>query len=136
MVEMVKRVKFRRGFTLIEVLITVSIIAVLAAIGLATYTGAQKRSRDARRMADLEAVRSALELYRADINAYPIATSAPTNAQYLTLGATLALYITPLPSDPGTTLYTYGSTGASGSTYSLCATREILTPASYCLNPP
>ena len=59
-------IKNRRGFTLIELLVSISIISVLTAIGLANYAVSQKRARDARRQADLESVRSALEIYRAD----------------------------------------------------------------------
>jgi len=120
-----------RGFTLIEMLVVISIIAVLAGVGLATFTNAQKKSRDARRMADLEAVRSALEIYRADnpSSGYP-------DTDYTGLGAILTNYIVPLPSDPFPApqpQYTYSKV-VNG--YQLCATREIMTPSSYCLSPP
>ncbi len=61
----------RNGFTLIELLVVVTIIAVLAAIGLATYTQAQKIARDSRRMADIKAVQSAAEIYKTQIGSYP-----------------------------------------------------------------
>ena len=64
--------KLRFGFTLIEILVVISIIAILAGVGLATFSGAQKKSRDAKRKADLETIRSALEMYRADNGEYPL----------------------------------------------------------------
>ena len=88
--------KKRFGFTLIELLVTISIISVLTAIGLANFAVSQKRARDARRQADLESVRSALEIYRAD----NLATGYP-NTTYAGLSATLIpnyiLYISFFP---------------------------------------
>jgi prepilin-type N-terminal cleavage/methylation domain-containing protein len=120
----------RRAFTFVEILVAVSIIATLAAAALSTYTNAQRKSRDARRQADLEAVRSALELSRADniSTGYPNATGTDgTNAKYSNLccdaGEPLIGYISAMPQDPrnsATYQYTYSRT--SGTTYQLCAT--------------
>lgn len=59
------------GFTLIEILVAATIIAVLTAIGVVSYTSINQRSRDAKRKSDLEQIRSALEMYRADNGHYP-----------------------------------------------------------------
>jgi prepilin-type N-terminal cleavage/methylation domain-containing protein len=56
--------KKNKGFTLIELIVTVTIIAVLTVVGIVSYSGINRRARDSRRMADLEKVRIALELYR------------------------------------------------------------------------
>ena len=73
-----------------------SIIAILAAIGLSSYAFSQKRARDARRKADLESVRSALEIYRADNPA----TGYPT-ANYNGLSGFLTPnYVSAMPVDP------------------------------------
>ena len=61
----------RRGFTLIEVLVAVTIIAILTSIGVVSYSSVNKRSRDAKRKGDVEQLRSALEMYRADNSYYP-----------------------------------------------------------------
>lgn len=60
------------GFTLIELLVVIVIIAILLGLSLMGIQGARKSSRDARRKADLETVRSALELYKADKHNYII----------------------------------------------------------------
>lgn len=133
----------RQGFTMIELLVVISIIAVLSAIGVASFSGSQKRARDARRQADLEAVRSALELYRADnpVTGYPAGSGTNgTNARYTSLccggGTALLNYMNTLPQDPkgGANVYTYQYNSATS--YSLCATQEVLLPAAYCVTPP
>ena len=59
-----------RAFTLIEVLVVATIIGVLVTVTAVSFANSQKRSRDARRKADLETVRQALVLYRQDHGSY------------------------------------------------------------------
>ena len=60
-----------KGFTLIEILVTVIIIAILTAIAVVSYVSINRRSRDVKRKSDLEQVRQALEMYRSDNGFYP-----------------------------------------------------------------
>jgi general secretion pathway protein G len=69
------------GFTLIELLVVVSIIAVLASFGMISYTSIQKNTRDAKRQADLNTIRSALEQYHADWGYYPESLQFPQQGQ-------------------------------------------------------
>lgn len=52
-------------------MIAVAIIAVLVAIGAVVYAEVQKKSRDARRLADVQAIQNAAETYYAENTAYP-----------------------------------------------------------------
>lgn len=57
----------KQGFTLIELLVVIFIIGLLASIVVVSVNAARKKARDARRIADLDTVRTALEMY-ADAN--------------------------------------------------------------------
>ena len=51
----------KKGFTLVELLVVVSIIAILSLIGLTIFTNVQKGARDARRKADVDSIVKAYE---------------------------------------------------------------------------
>lgn len=81
----------KKGFTLIEVLIVVSIIGLLASAVLVGLGGFRSRGRDARRITDLKSLQNGLELYYARSNAYPVALG-----DLITAG----IGVTKLPTDP------------------------------------
>lgn len=60
-----QRLLSKKGFTLVELLVVVAIIAILSVIGLTIFTSAQANARDARRKADVDAIAKALEAARA-----------------------------------------------------------------------
>lgn len=64
-------IKNNKGFTLVEVLIVISIIGLLASIILVGLGGFRAKGRDTRRVADLRAVQAGLELYYTKFNEYP-----------------------------------------------------------------
>ena len=80
------------GFTLIEVLIVITLVTILASVGLATYTNSVRRSREAVLREDLFRMRDAIDQYYADKNKYPAAL------EDLVTGG----YMRALPKDPFT----------------------------------
>jgi len=60
-----------RGYTLIEVLIVITLIVLLTSVGLATYTNSVRRAREAVLKEDLFRLRDAIDQYYADKNKYP-----------------------------------------------------------------
>lgn len=72
------------GFTLIELMITITIIAILTAAGIFTYTSAQGRARDAKRKSEMEQYKNALEVYANKNNGFYPSQTAATGAQLST----------------------------------------------------
>lgn len=59
------------GFTLVEMIVVVSVIAIFTTVGLATFRDAGKQARDADRQADLRLLQSAVEQYKQKNGRYP-----------------------------------------------------------------
>lgn len=59
------------GFTLVELLVVITIIGILATIGLVAFQSSQMRARDAQRKSDLEQISKSLELFYSDYGKYP-----------------------------------------------------------------
>ncbi len=62
--------KSRSGFTIVELLIVIVVIAILAMITLVVYSGVQAKTRDAVRQNDLSQIAGALNLYNLDHHNY------------------------------------------------------------------
>jgi len=71
----------KRAFTLIEILVVVAIIGILAAIVILMLDKAQSRSRDSRRIADLNTIAQAISLYRENNDTYEIRNAAGEGGQ-------------------------------------------------------
>lgn len=97
--------KSQKGFTLVELLVVIAIIGILATLLLLQLGIARSRARDAKRIADVNQVRTAVELYFDDQGTYPqVSTFEGLDA------IIVPRYLTQLPEDPlGTAgLYAYG----------------------------
>jgi general secretion pathway protein G len=68
-----KKAKKGKGFTLVELLVVVAILAILAAALLPKFLGYTDKAREAQIMADLSTMKSVVEIYAADEGAgnYP-----------------------------------------------------------------
>ncbi len=107
--------KSKSGFTIVELLIVIVIIAILAAITIVAYNGVQQRARDTQRKQDMALLYKALEMYYIDNGEFPasggttIATvinpawSNSSDASWDTLATKLKPYVASLPKDPTNT---------------------------------
>lgn len=94
------------GFTLIELLVVIAIIGILAVVVLINLSSARLKSRDARRISDIDQVRKALELYLDDCHQYP-PTLDPSANDGCPGTITFGDYMETIPKDPNGSDYTY-----------------------------
>lgn len=65
------------GFTIVELLIVITVIAILAAITIVAYNGVQERAQNTRKISDIKSVQRLIEAYRAENGSYPQTTNNP-----------------------------------------------------------
>lgn len=126
---MFKVAQEKAGFTLVELMVVISIIAILATVGLTVYTSAQIAARDSKRVQDVQQIQRALEQFYA-INKYYPGVGRPTTPADM---AVLNSYFQAgkPPQDPGNFIATYNygyyacpQDGNNASQYIVCAQLE------------
>lgn len=73
----------KNGFTLVELLVVMAILALLTTVGFGQYRTSQKKASDAQRKADLGNIARALEMYYNDNGSYPTSTDCTSAEQGL-----------------------------------------------------
>jgi prepilin-type N-terminal cleavage/methylation domain-containing protein len=118
--------KNKKGFTLIELLVVIAIIGILATLAVVALQQARKNARDAKRIADVKQMQTALELYFNDWQQYP---ATVTKGEDIASGTTYMAIVpsAPTPADGDcsstTNEYTYNLTPETDSgsyTLSFC----------------
>jgi general secretion pathway protein G len=72
-----------RGFTLIELLVVISMISILAAMGMVQYRNSVRRAEEVTLKHDLFSMRDAIDQYYADKGKYPASLEDLVSAGYL-----------------------------------------------------
>ncbi|KND48516.1 MAG: hypothetical protein AB200_02195 [Parcubacteria bacterium C7867-005] len=145
----------KSGFTLIELMVVISIISLLTSVSLSALNVAKMRSRDARRIEDFKQIQLALELYRDDFGYYPGSNcgwdcngyrysyiSGVSTSAWDALANDLLPYIKVLPKDPINAActpwtiagachsYTYGNVGRNNNPHGYDLTARLEDPNS------
>lgn len=144
--------KKQQGFTLIELLVVIAIIGLLSTLAVVALNNARMKSRDARRIADIKQMQTALELYYNDVFRYPAAPSGTSTAgQCLAYDSAATssgfsatcpsatstiIYMSKVPGNPqpaDATIAGCGGAGAIYYTYTLGGTNSDSYTIDYCL---
>lgn len=120
------------GFTLIELLVVITIIGLLSTLAVVAFNGARMKARDARRVADVKQIQTALALYYSYEDIYPVASGTVPSTfigSPLKGPNSLITFIKDVPSNPisvdaacgSSAFYTYTQDqGGSSYTISFC----------------
>lgn len=92
-----------RGFTLIELMIVVAIIAILAGVLIPNFVHARAQTATAACESNLRAIATAAELYFTDNQAYPATTATVDRTFGSANGAASGTYLNNTPIDPAAT---------------------------------
>ena len=104
MLNNIKTMKKDRGFTIVELLIVIVVIAILAAITIVAYNGIQTRARMSSAQSAATTMQKKLEAFNANTGAYPLTTSSLTTQLATTSESSIAgANLNPLAAAPTST---------------------------------
>lgn len=127
-----------RGFTLVELLVTISIIAIISTVLLSNFNAARERGRDAQRKADMRNIQTALRIFYNDYGGFPTSGTGANLGKIVACGQSTApgpftceygsawsadnkVIMSTLPKDPlSSQTYQYLQTDADTYTLSAC----------------
>ena len=120
--------KAHKGFTLVEFMVAMTLVAILSGLALTNFMGSQRRGRDVRRQSDLNQYRVALENYASVTGGvYPtdVTGNGDSGAKtgIFSSSGPLSSYVSGFPTDPQGNKYYYRA-DSSGLTWALRACME------------
>jgi len=125
MIDSMRQSRYRRGFTIVELLIVIVVIGLLAAIAIVAYSGIRDRAQRAALQSDLASAAKKMQLARAEDGSYP--SSFPSDIK-TSPGVVLSLTVS---SDPANQfcINGYGSANMTASVSSSGSVKDSLCPA-------
>jgi uncharacterized protein (TIGR02145 family)/prepilin-type N-terminal cleavage/methylation domain-containing protein len=118
-----KNMKKKKAFTLIELLVVIAIIGLIATLAVIALQQARKNARDAKRVADIKQIQTALELYFNDVGHYPHLDNVTSSIRH---GESVYMHILPQAPTPADgecssaeNQYVYSHQGDSLGSYSI-----------------
>lgn len=92
-----------RGFTIVELLIVIVVIAILATLVITAYNGVQQRARDSKRVSDVRAIQTAAEAYQSEKGIYPTLAQVSATSNIVKLDSTITANMQATPAPDATT---------------------------------
>jgi prepilin-type N-terminal cleavage/methylation domain-containing protein len=110
----IKKMRKDSGFTIVELLIVIVVIAILATISIVAYSGIQSRAKTTKAQANASQVQKIAEAFYADNSRYPGTRAEFTNAvTNLPAGVTLLITTSTLSNTNGENSIDYDIVGTS-----------------------
>ena len=105
----ISNLKSRKGFSLVELLVVITIIAILSVVAYTAVGGQTNAARDAKRKQDITTIQSALQLYYSEFNSYPSAplTNGINDNPATSTGLIPKRFLSSIPKDPNGKDYAY-----------------------------
>lgn len=114
----------KKGFTLIELLVVIAIIGILSSIVIASLNTARVKARNTKRLADINQLIKAIEMYHTDNGFYPTCVGGVNPDYCSTTGSggyanlstlnIMPTYMSKIPQDPSNVAAQYGYYYARG----------------------
>ena len=120
-------VRDEHGFTLVELLVVVAVIAILTTISLTIFHDVQSRSRMAKAQADTRTMASAVGAFQAHMGQMPAALAALTVAQTNVSGHVAGPFMAADPTPPAGWTYGYATGGPNGFTITAVGDNTTIT---------
>lgn len=122
----------KKGFTLVELLVVISIISILTIVGISSFKTVQIKSRDTRRKNDLNSVSKALNMYYNDNGVFPYESLLNINSMIKTSGigfsaevnGTVVTYMVEMPIETTNGVEEYSYLGTTGKSFKLFSNLE------------
>lgn len=124
--------KTKKGFTLVELLVVISIISILTIVGISSFRTVQIKSRDVRRKNDLNSISKALNMYYNDNGSFPFGPLLNIDSMIKTSGVgfsaevngTVVTYMVEMPRETTDGVEKYKYLGTTGKSFKLFANLE------------
>ena len=128
MIDFRNKIKNKKtGFTLVELLVVISIISILTIVGVSSFRTVQMKSRDTKRKNDLNSISKALNMYYNDIGSFPYGSSLNINYMITTAGVgfsanvdgKITTYMAEMPTETATGIKGYQYSSTTGKSFKL-----------------